>query len=210
MDILALVADERRQVADLVESLTAEQLATPSLCGEWTVKEVAGHLLAAVTTPVWRFLLLTARSGFNVHRASAELSRQVASRPTAELAAELRRHAGFRSRSIGPLAPLTDVQVHAQDIRRPLGLPAALRPERLRPSLDFLVSGRAFGFTPRRRPAGLRFEATDVGWAWGDGPLVRGAGEAVLLALAGRPVALAELDGDGVAVLRDRLAGVSR
>ena len=80
----------------------------------------------------------------------------------------------------------------------------------MRPSLGFLVSGRAIGFTPRRRPAGLRFEATDVGWAWGDGPLVRGSGEAVLLALAGRPVALADLDGDGVAVLRDRLAGVSR
>ena len=72
-------------------------------------------------------------------------------------------------------------------------------------SLDFLVGGRAFGFVPKRRPAGLRFEASDLDWAWGSGPLVRGTAEAVLLALTGRTVVLAELDGDGVAVLRGRL-----
>jgi hypothetical protein len=40
-------------------------------------------------------------------------------------------------------------------MRRPLGLPHDLRPERQRMSLDFLVSGRAPGFVPKRRPAGV-------------------------------------------------------
>ena len=71
-------------------------------------------------------------------------------------------------------------------------------------SLDFLVGGRAVGFVPRRRPAGLRFEATDLDWAWGSGPLVRGTAEAVMLALTGRRVVLPELDGDGVAELHGR------
>jgi hypothetical protein len=36
---------------------------------------------------------------------------------------------------------------------------------------------------------------------------VRGTGEAILLALTARPVVLDELTGDGVATLRDRIAG---
>jgi hypothetical protein len=61
-------------------------------------------------------------------------------------------------------------------MRRPLGLPHDLRPERQRMSLDFLVSGRAPGFVPKRRPAGLRFEAADLGWAWGAGTLDQAPG----------------------------------
>nr|BFE71401.1 hypothetical protein GCM10020092_047020 [Actinoplanes digitatis] len=97
--------------------------------------------------------------------------------------------------------------MHGQDIRRLLGLPHDLRPDRLRVSLDFLVGGRAVGFLPKRRPAGLRFEATDVDWSWGGGPLVRGTAEAVMLALTGRRAVLAELSGDGVAELRCRVEG---
>jgi hypothetical protein len=37
VEILAAIADERRRIADLVESLSPEQLAVPSLCGDWTV-----------------------------------------------------------------------------------------------------------------------------------------------------------------------------
>ena len=55
--------------------------------------------------------------------------------------------------------------------------------------------------------AGLRFEATDLDWTAGSGPTVRGTAEALMLALTGRPVVLAELAGDGVAALRRRLRG---
>ena len=71
-------------------------------------------------------------------------------------------------------------------------------------SLNFLVGGRAVGFVPKRRPTGLRFEATDVDWTWGSGPLIRGTAEAVMLALTGRRAALADLSGDGVAELQSR------
>jgi hypothetical protein len=58
---------------------------------------------------------------------------------------------------------------------------------------------------PRRRARGLRFVATDVPWSNGDGPEVRGTREAIALAIAGRGVVLEELDGEGVAVLRQRI-----
>lgn len=208
MDVLAAIADERRRVADLVESLTPEQLDTPSLCGAWTVKQVAGHLLSAIAGSGARLLPLIVRSGFRLHRANARLAVLTAERPPAELARGLRDNAEnpFRPPIVGYPGQLTDLQVHGQDMRRPLSLPPGLRPDRLRVSLDFLVGGRAVGFTPRRRVTGLRFEATDLDWSWGAGPAVTGPAEALMLAIAGRGVALGELDGPGVGILRGRLS----
>jgi uncharacterized protein (TIGR03083 family) len=203
-----MIVEERCGVAELVGSLSEEQLATPSLCGEWTVREVAGHLLAAIAAPRRLLLPLLVRNGFRLHRANAALATLMAQRSGAELADGLREHAGsrFKPPLVGFVGQLTDLQVHGQDMRRPLGLPAALRPEPLRLSLDFVVGGRAYGFTPKRLPLGLRFEAADLDWAWGDGPLVRGPAEALLLALTGRRVVLPELTGDGVPELTRRLA----
>jgi uncharacterized protein (TIGR03083 family) len=209
MDILAAIADERHQVADLIDSLSPQQLDAPSLCEQWTVKDVAGHLLAAVAAPRRLFVPLMLRSGLNIHKANARLGQLMARRSAADLASALRENAKnpFRPPIVGYLGPLTDLQVHGQDMRRPLGLPHCLTPDRLAVSLDFLVGGRAVGFVPKGRPAGLRFEATDMDWASGTGPVVRGTAEAVLLALTGRAVVLTELEGDGLAVLRDRLHG---
>jgi uncharacterized protein (TIGR03083 family) len=208
VDILRAIADERRRVADLVESLTPEQLSTPSLCGDWTVQQVAGHLLAAVSDSGTPLLPLIVRSGFSIHKANARLAVLTADRPPAELARGLRDNAEnpFQPPIVGYPGQLTDLQVHGQDMRRPLGLPHGLRLERLRVSLDFLVGGRAVGFTPRRRVAGLRFEAADLDWYTGTGPLVTGPAEALMLAMTGRRAALSELDGLGVAVLRHRLS----
>ncbi|KHD75782.1 hypothetical protein MB27_21305 [Actinoplanes utahensis] len=202
-----MISDERRRMADLVDTLDAEQLATRSLCDAWTVKEVIGHLVAAIAAPNSALLKLLVRSGFNIHKANARLAGQMAGRPAGELAGLLREHADnpLQPPIVGYPGQLTDLQVHGQDIRRPLGLPHRLEPERLRVTLDFLVGGRAVGFVPRRRPLGLRFEATDLGWSAGSGPLVSGGAEAVMLALTGRRVAVADLSGDGVAELRHRI-----
>ncbi|AGZ40057.1 maleylpyruvate isomerase family mycothiol-dependent enzyme [Actinoplanes friuliensis] len=211
MEVLPAIADERRRIADLVDSLTPAQLETPSLCGDWTIRQVAGHLLAAISKPVTPVLPLLARSGFNIHKANARLAALVADQPPSSLAQGLRDHAdsSFRPPIVGYPGQLTDLQVHGQDMRRPLGLPHGLVHDRVRVSLDFLVGGRAVGFAPRRRLAKLRFEASDLDWSWGEGPLVTGPGEALMLAMTGREVALSELDGPGVPILRNRLTSSS-
>lgn len=60
---------------------------------------------------------------------------------------------------------------------------------------------------PARGTRHLRLEATDLDWAAGRGDLVRGPALSVLLALAGRPSACDELEGDGVTSLRRRSRG---
>ncbi|MEV4707983.1 maleylpyruvate isomerase family mycothiol-dependent enzyme [Actinoplanes sp. NPDC049316] len=208
MDIRAAIADERRRIADLVDSLEPRQLDTPSLCGEWTVKEVAGHLLAALGKPPVPVLQLLARNGFRLHKANAQLAVLTAGRPAADLAQALRDNAEnpFKPPIVGYAGQLTDLQVHGQDMRRPLGLPHGLRLDRLKVSLEFLTGGRAIGFTPKRRVAGLRFEASDLNWFSGVGPLVAGPAEALMMAMCGRTVALSDLDGPGVRILESRLS----
>ena len=68
------------------------------------------------------------------------------------------------------------------------------------------VLPRLGGFIHSKRVCrGLTFTATDIGHRVGDGPEVGGPGEALILAMSGRSVGLAELEGDGVATLRDRI-----
>lgn len=208
MDVNAAIADERCRIAELVESLSPAQLEVPSLCGEWTVRQVAGHLVAAAAPiPARQTLGVLASSGFRLHRANARLAVLVARREPAELASELRRHAGnrFRPPIVGYPGQLTDLQVHGQDMRRPLGLPHGLHLDRVRVALEFLTGGRAVGFTPRRRLTGLRLETTDLSWSWGAGAVLAGPAEAVMMAVAGRSAALRDLDGPGLRILAERL-----
>ncbi|WP_067497665.1 maleylpyruvate isomerase family mycothiol-dependent enzyme [Actinoplanes sp. TFC3] len=205
MDIRAAIADERRRIADLLDSLSPDQLDTPSLCGDWTVKEVAGHLVAATGKPS---LSVLARSGFRLHKANSQLAVQTAERPAAELAQMLRGTANTLHKApiVGFAGQLTDAQVHGQDMRRPLGLPHGLHLDRLKVSLEFMVSGRALGFAPKRRLANLRWEASDLNWFSGVGPLIAGPAEALLMAMCGRGAVLPELDGPGIRILDPRIS----
>jgi uncharacterized protein (TIGR03083 family) len=206
VELQQAIAGERRRIADLIDALSPAQLAVPSLCGDWTVQQVAGHLLATLTGTPGAVLGALVASGFRLHRANSRLAVRTARRPAASLAGELRANAADASRPpvVGYPGQLTDLQVHGQDMRRPLGLPHGLSLDRLRVSLDFLTGGRAIGFTPRRRLAGLRFEASDLDWAWGDGVVVSGPAEALMMGMTGRRTVLGELDGPGVRVLAGR------
>lgn len=53
--------------------------------------------------------------------------------------------------------------------------------------------------------AGLRLVATDVTWSAGDGPVVEGPAESLILAMSGRPAGLDDLTGKGMALLSSRV-----
>jgi hypothetical protein len=68
-----------------------------------------------------------------------------------------------------------------------------------------LATAPSPGFAVGGRLSELRFEAADTGWTSGHGAPVRGEAEAIILAMAGRTVAFPRLDGDGVAILSERV-----
>ncbi|GAA1481033.1 maleylpyruvate isomerase family mycothiol-dependent enzyme [Gordonia sinesedis] len=205
-EVFAAIADERRGLAAELSALSPDDWRTPSLCDDWTVHDVAAHLVMPLVTPTWRFVVQMARTRGDFDRANIALTGRVARQYPDSLPEMLTRCADtrFTPPGLGPLAPLTDVLVHGQDIRRPLGLPHTPDATRQATVLDFLV-GDASQRRPRtfRAPETVRWRATDIDWASpGSGPEVVGPAEAIMLVLTGRDVALADLSGPGVDELR--------
>jgi len=201
-----MIASERTGLADELERLTPEQWATPSLCTGWTVRNVAVHLLMPFHLSLPKMLWQMATNGFDLNKVSDRFATSDV-RPTAELVDDLRANAlhHFTPPGFGPEAPLTDVVVHGQDIRRPLGLAHEIREEHARVVLGLLVSPKASrGFGKKGLLTGLRVEVDELDWSYGSGPVVAGQAEPVIMALAGRTASLDELTGPGLSELRSR------
>ncbi len=198
--VRGLLAQEQHDLVRLLGTLVDADWETPSLCAGWRVRDVVAHLVG-VTTPLPTYLTLAMRHR-SADKLNAHLVDQAASVPTSTLLDRLDASIGRGwATALLPSVLLADLLVHHQDIRRPLGRLRTIPADRLVPVLT-----RPDPFArPRPRMRGLRFVATDVRWATGSGPEVRGTGEAIALAIAGRPVVLDELSGEGVAQLRVRL-----
>jgi uncharacterized protein (TIGR03083 family) len=195
----------------LLHDLSEEQWDEASLCTGWRVRDVVSHMCVGYTTPMGAMLGKVARRRFDVPKASFEESIAFASARTPKeiLAVFDDVHTNHVTKGIAkvikPKEGLVDHLIHHQDIRRPLGMPREMPEERLAAALDVVPGLKGF-VKAKQRTTGLRLAATDIGWAHGSGPEVEGSGEAILLVASGRPVALPELQGDGVATLRTRLA----
>ena len=98
-----------------------------------------------------------------------------------------------------------DHLIHHQDIRRPLDRPRSIPADRLTAALDAMPTIGGF-VKSKQRMAGLRWNATDVDWAYGSGPEVTGPAEALILLSSGRPAPIGEVSGEGVTTLKERLA----
>ncbi|MDT5257098.1 MAG: hypothetical protein QOD10_2178 [Mycobacterium sp.] len=198
---MQMARDEREEFAALLEGLTPQQWESPTLCELWSVRDVAIHTVSydelSTAGLVGRFL----KGRLNTDRINAIGVADYADRAPEQIIAMIRGNAephGLTGGFGGRIA-LTDGMIHQQDIRRSVGLPRTIDPERLRTALDFAR------FAPTIRGAwrarGVRLVATDLDWAYGKGPEVRGSGEALLMAMAGRRAALDDLDGSGKAKL---------
>jgi uncharacterized protein (TIGR03083 family) len=208
--VAAAISEERLALADLLAGLDAAQLSTPSLCAGWTVHDVAAHLTMGFNVAGVAFLWHALIEPMSFSGAMDRLTKQHGQRPIEGIVAQLRDEAGNPRHPPGmPMAPLVDLLVHGEDVRRPLGITREIPFTRAAAAMTFVTGGRAFGFAPASRFRGLRFVATDGDRAWGSGQVVHGPVMSLLLGALGRRVAFDELGG-AVQVLRDRLDPVSR
>ena len=118
----ALAHAERATLAEDLSGLEAERWQTPSLCGNWTVREVLAHLTAAASIgPVaWMRSVIGVRFDFNRHNA-LRLAEQLGNSPE-ETLERFSPRAGQHGCPWGPKnAWLGEVVIHGEDIRRPLG-----------------------------------------------------------------------------------------
>jgi uncharacterized protein (TIGR03083 family) len=204
-----VIERERTALGGMLATLTPRQWEQPSLCAEWTVRDVAAHVIAWPATTLGQGLVAALRAGGHYNRMIRDEARRRAQRPTAEIVADFARLAGSRRHPpvVGCREGLIDILVHTQDIALPLGLRHDMPSDAARDSAD-RIWRMGFPFFARRRLAGLRLEATDADWAVGDGAAVQGPISALLLLVSGRPAGLEGLTGPGAPLLRKR-TGVS-
>ena len=202
-EVRALARRERLRFAELLAGLSDEQWQSPSLCSEWTVRDVAHHAVAYLDQSVVGLSLNMIRARGNVDVLNARLLDGCAAVTPSDLVDSMRRNAEPSGAAglYGGRVALIECVIHRQDIGRPLGLDAVVAEDALRVSLNFArispVIGRA------RRTRGVRLVASDMDWAAGRGPEVRGPGAALLLTMTGRVEAVRdELTGAGVAGVR--------
>ena len=195
--LAAMLEEEQAELAALASALTGDQWAAPSLCLGWSVEDVIVHVTA------------------HGHRSLREtLGRDLAERRLRAvdravlldtLRSPVRASVDWDRR-----LQLAELVIHHQDVRRALGMSRAIPAARLEVVLSSVRTrwvGRLAGVGARARGRGLRLVATDFCWAVGAGAEVRAPGEAILMAIAGRPLGADELAGSGAPTLADALTG---
>lgn len=203
-DIWPTVHAERRALATDLGGLSDDQWGATTLCAEWTVHDVVAHLTATAKISGARFFPKLLASGFSLTKMQAKDIAVERGTGPAEALARFEAQITSTLHPPGPLDTwLGEVVIHAEDIRRPLGIVHAYPTEAVVRVLDF-YKGSNLVIGAKRRVAGLTLLATDADWSHGDGPEVVGPALSLLMAVTGRSQALADLTGDGVAVLRER------
>jgi len=208
-DLMPYAVQERGELLALLRELTPAQWDSPTLCTQWSVRQVATHIVSydelSKRQTAATFLRGGLRTG-KVNELALARYRDLDPAGVVDLVTRCQRPRGLTA-AMGAGIALTDGTIHHQDIRRALGLPRTIPEERLRPVLDFSLAAPTLPSKSNRR--GLKLVATDIDWSSGEGPEVRGPSEALLMAAAGREAALADLSGDGLSTLRERVGAAA-
>jgi uncharacterized protein (TIGR03083 family) len=200
-----IIHAERQALAADLESLTDKEWETPSLCEGWSVRQVLGHMTQVTENTAGKFFPRLIASGFSLNAYSEkEVAKQMQGSP-ADTLRRFKASATSKKHPPGPIDTwLGEAIVHCEDIRRPLKIKHDYPVDALiRLADSYRRSNLVIG--GKRRVAGLTLRATDADWSAGSGPEASGPMLALMLMTAGRPSALDELSGPGVATLRSRM-----
>jgi uncharacterized protein (TIGR03083 family) len=204
VDIWTVVRSERKALAADLKSLDENLWTTPSLCGGWTVRDIVAHMTAtAKITPMAFFPKLLA-SGFSLSRMQVkDISVERGGSPADTLAGFEAVEASVKHPPGPADTMLGETIVHAEDVRRPLGMHHDYPVEAVVRVADFYKNSNLI-IGAKRRIEGLTLQATDTDWSHGTGPAVSGPILALVLAMTGRKAAASQLSGEGVAMLQAR------
>jgi uncharacterized protein (TIGR03083 family) len=202
VDLWNVIAAERGALADDLAGISDEQWKAPSLCPDWNVRRVVGHMTATARLTPGSFLGGFAKSGFNFNKfANGQIDKNLGPGTVATLA----NFRAVQNATTSPPGPkqswLGEVIVHSEDIRRPLGIVHTYDPGAVLEVAEFYKGSNALIGT-KGRIAGLSLTATDADFGHGSGEEVTGPLLSLLMAMTGRAAACDDLTGPGVAKLR--------
>ncbi|MSO18394.1 MAG: maleylpyruvate isomerase family mycothiol-dependent enzyme, partial [Acidimicrobiia bacterium] len=169
-EIWTLTARERTEFADFLTTLTPEQWDLDSLCGAWRVRDVVAHCILSCTDTIRKVMWGTLKAGGRpmvyFERSARKTGDKLSSK---QLIASLRSVIDSERvfPHITPAMMLSDVLIHQQDVRRPLGMPRVIPADRLECALDTEVTNK-FVSGDGKHFKGFNLRANDIDWSYGD------------------------------------------
>ena len=203
-DVWIDVQGERESLLALLEALNPAEWNTQSLCADWRVRDVVGHLVSETTMSIPKLVRGTVRSGFRINKFIAADARRKGGLADSELVDAFRTAVPTRTHlpGLSSMSMLEGIVIHSLDIRHPL-----LRDHTVPESRMVLVASDLWSsrfFVGHKLFADLRVTATDADWSAGVGNEVKGPIEGFVLAMSGRLAGLEELQGEGMASVHQR------
>ena len=202
-DLKELAHAERTDLAEFLATLTPDQWAAPSLCTKWSVKDVVAHVISYEELGIGGLLKRFAKGRVvNANQIGVDDFSHLTPQGLLDYLNDHLDPSGLTA-GFGGMIGFVDGTVHHQDIRRALNQPRTIPADRLVRVLALIPGNPRLG--AGRRIRGLRLHASDVDWTHGAGIEVTGPGEALMMAMTGRPAALSDLAGPGLSTLASRL-----
>ncbi len=185
-DLQPWVARTYEGLADLLAAGPAGTWDAPSLCAGWQVRHVVAHVTMPARLTAEQFGAEMAAAGGDFGRLSDTVAARDGGLPTAELLAALRSPVlhGWQPPGGGAAGALSHAVIHSLDVTVALGRPPVAPPEGVVAVLDQLTAadGAFFGIDL----TGVRLEAADTAWSWGNGDVVRADSGPLVALLSGR------------------------
>jgi uncharacterized protein (TIGR03083 family) len=200
-----LIHAERARLAQTLSTLTPEQWTHATLCEDWNVQLTTAHVLAGAEQTTGNFVRRFAASSFRFNVMTGVDAQRLGTLAPEVLVTRLLATVTTTNHPPAPIgAMLGEIVAHQEDICQPLDLSSGVADEAVVATLEFFANA-GFPLGAKKRVAGLALGASDLNWTHGSGPKVEGPGKLLMLAMVGRPSALTNLSGDGVAELTRRL-----
>jgi uncharacterized protein (TIGR03083 family) len=202
--MMDLISAERRELTDVLGSLSAEQWRSPSLCAGWTTAHVVAHLTMPfrITEEEFGRGMAEARGDFT--KFSDAVAARDSELPQAELVGVLRDNIDnpWAPPGGGQQGAMSHDLIHGLDIAWPLSIAYPV-PDRAMTTVLSLAAGEggqnAFGVDLD----GIELRASDLDWSSGSGAQATGPSRDLLLMLARRSLPHDAVTGPGAQRLRD-------
>ena len=185
-DLRPLVGATYDGLADLLAAAPAEVWDRASLCEDWQVRHVIAHVTMPVRLTPEQFGTEMAAAGGDFTVLSNTIAARDASLPAGDQLDALRSKVlhDWQPPGGGPTAAVSHATIHSLDITVAMDQPTAAPPQAVATVLDQLTAtdGALFGVDL----AGIRLEATDTDWNWGNGETLDATSGELVVLLGGR------------------------
>lgn len=201
----------RSDLFGYLSSLDESHWSQSTLCQGWQVRDVVAHMTILYNYPLSEVAVELARSGFNVNKFLYKTATKNGRQDHRIL---LKNYQTIIEHTQVPffvpaLNALVDTLVHEQDIRIPLGHHKRIPTDVLQLIFKhweprrYNVGEKLTGI--KKRAKGLKFIASDMDITFGNGNVIEGCAQDILLGLVGRMPAINNLYGEGVEILKLRM-----